>query len=78
VCARAAGGHNAGHSIKANGVSYDFHMLPSGLVNPSCQNVIGSGVVLHAQTFFKELATIEEKGLEQVRKRIFISDRWAS
>jgi adenylosuccinate synthase len=75
VCARAAGGHNAGHSIKANGVSYDFHMLPSGLVNPSCQNVIGSGVVLHAQTFFKELATIEEKGLEQVRKRIFISDR---
>ncbi|KAM0511958.1 hypothetical protein ACHAPE_009314 [Trichoderma viride] len=36
LCARAAGGHNAGHSIVANGVSYSFHLLPSGLVNPNC------------------------------------------
>jgi adenylosuccinate synthase len=30
VCARCAGGNNAGHTIVANGVSYDFHILPSG------------------------------------------------
>ncbi|RYP39071.1 hypothetical protein DL767_002334 [Monosporascus sp. MG133] len=33
ICARASGGHNAGHSIVANGVSYSFHLLPSGLLN---------------------------------------------
>lgn len=33
IVARCAGGNNAGHTIVVNGVKYDFHMLPSGLVN---------------------------------------------
>ncbi|KAI1633479.1 adenylosuccinate synthetase [Biscogniauxia mediterranea] len=75
ICARAAGGHNAGHSIKANGVSYDFHLLPSGLVAPQCLNLIGSAVVFHVPSFFKELADVEAKGIKDARKRIFVSDR---
>ncbi|KAK4137153.1 Adenylosuccinate synthetase [Trichocladium antarcticum] len=75
VCARAAGGHNAGHSVHANGVSYDFHLLPSGLVNPNCTNLIGSGVVFNVQAFFKELAALEEKGLTHARKNLLVSDR---
>ncbi|KAK4161902.1 hypothetical protein QBC43DRAFT_322978 [Cladorrhinum sp. PSN259] len=75
VCARAAGGHNAGHSVVANGVSYDFHLLPSGLINPNCDNLIGSGVVFNAEAFFKELAALEEKGLKHVRSKILVSDR---
>ncbi|KAH9885180.1 adenylosuccinate synthetase [Xylariomycetidae sp. FL2044] len=68
ICARAAGGH-------ANGVSYDFHLLPSGLVAPKCLNLIGSAVVFHVPTFFKELADIEAKGIKDARDRIFVSDR---
>ncbi|KAK5658029.1 hypothetical protein OQA88_2584 [Cercophora sp. LCS_1] len=75
ICARAAGGHNAGHSIVANGVSYSFHLLPSGLVNPNCMNLIGSGVVFHVPSFFKELAELEAKGLTDVHNRILVSDR---
>ncbi|ETS03829.1 Adenylosuccinate synthetase [Trichoderma reesei RUT C-30] len=75
LCARAAGGHNAGHSIVANGVSYSFHLLPSGLVNPNCLNLIGSAVVAHIPSFFKELEELERKGLSNVHDRIFISDR---
>ncbi|KAK4123344.1 Adenylosuccinate synthetase [Parathielavia appendiculata] len=75
VCARAAGGHNAGHSVVANGVSYDFHLLPSGLVNPNCTNLIGSGVVFNVQAFFKELAALEEKGLTHARRQLLVSDR---
>ncbi|KAM0450737.1 hypothetical protein ACHAPV_010304 [Trichoderma viride] len=75
LCARAAGGHNAGHSIVANGVSYSFHLLPSGLVNPNCRNLIGSAVVAHIPSFFAELEELERKGLEHVHDRIFISDR---
>ncbi|KAF2966333.1 hypothetical protein GQX73_g7212 [Xylaria multiplex] len=65
--------HNPG--IVANGVSLDFHLLPSGLVNPSCMNLIGSGVVFHVPSFFKELETLEAKGLTGVRERILVSDR---
>ncbi|KAJ9644218.1 Adenylosuccinate synthase [Knufia peltigerae] len=75
VC-RAAGGNNAGHTIVANGVTYDFHILPSGLINPSCEtNLIGAGCVVHIPSFFKELKALEEKGLQGVRDRIKISHR---
>ncbi|KAJ5054842.1 uncharacterized protein L3040_001104 [Drepanopeziza brunnea f. sp. 'multigermtubi'] len=75
ICARAQGGNNAGHTIVANGITYDFHLLPSGLINPKCYNLIGSGAVCHIPAFFKELDDLEKKGLENVRSRIFISDR---
>ncbi|PNP48804.1 hypothetical protein TGAMA5MH_00258 [Trichoderma gamsii] len=52
-----------------------FHLLPSGLVNPNCRNLIGSAVVAHIPSFFSELETLERKGLENVHDRIFISDR---
>ncbi|KAE8441740.1 hypothetical protein EG329_004526 [Mollisiaceae sp. DMI_Dod_QoI] len=74
-CARAAGGHNAGHTIVANGITYDFHLLPSGLMNPECTNLIGSGVVVYVPSFFRELIDLETKGLPNVRERILISDR---
>ncbi|KAI5919038.1 Adenylosuccinate synthetase [Camillea tinctor] len=75
LCARAAGGHNAGHSIVANGVSYSFHLLPSGLISPNCTNLIGSGVVFHVPSFFSELAELSAKGLTGVNDRILVSDR---
>ncbi|RSM06128.1 Adenylosuccinate synthetase [Fusarium ambrosium] len=75
LCARAAGGSNAGHQIHINGVSYSFHLLPSGLINPKCMNFIGSGVVFHVPTFFSELEELEKKGLVAVHDRILVSDR---
>ncbi|RMD41098.1 hypothetical protein DV735_g4046, partial [Chaetothyriales sp. CBS 134920] len=75
VC-RAAGGNNAGHTIVVNGITYDFHILPSGLIHPTCKvNLIGTGTVVHIPSFFKELAALEDKGLQGVRDRILISDR---
>lgn len=58
-----------------SGVSYDFHLLPSGLVAPGCINLIGSAVVFHVPSFFKELADVEAKGIKDARERIFVSDR---
>jgi adenylosuccinate synthase len=56
-------------------VTYDFHILPSGLVSPSCVNLIGAGTVVHVPSFFKELAALEGKGLKNAANRVFISDR---
>ncbi|KAK0385169.1 hypothetical protein NLU13_7647 [Sarocladium strictum] len=75
LCARAAGGHNAGHQIVTQGVSYSFHLLPSGLINPNCTNLIGSGVVFHVPSFFRELKELDDKGLPRVYDRILVSDR---
>ena len=75
IVARSAGGNNAGHTIVVNGVKYDFHMLPSGLVNPNCQNLIGNGVVIHVPSFFEELKSLEAKGLKNAKGRLFISSR---
>lgn len=74
VCARCQGGNNAGHTIVVNGVKYDFHMLPSGLVNEKCLNLVGNGVVVHLKSLFSELETLESKGLH-CRDRLFVSDR---
>lgn len=56
-------------------MTYDFHILPSGLISPTCVNLIGAGTVVHVPSFFKELAALEEKGLKGARERVFISDR---
>lgn len=80
ICARCAGGNNAGHTIVANvgpdnvKTKFDFHLLPSGLVNPKCIGFIGSGVVMHIPSFFSELDTTEKKGLK-CDNRLFVSDR---
>ncbi|KAG2181251.1 hypothetical protein INT43_008834 [Umbelopsis isabellina] len=74
VCARCQGGNNAGHTIVVGDTKYDFHMLPSGLINPNCAALIGNGVVIHVPSFFTELEKIEAKGLN-ADGRLFVSDR---
>ncbi|POS85966.1 hypothetical protein EPUL_000969, partial [Erysiphe pulchra] len=74
VC-RAQGGNNAGHTIVANGITYDFHILPSGLLNPNANNLVGSGCVVHIPGLLEELKNLEAKGLLDARERLFISDR---
>ncbi|KAM7200417.1 Adenylosuccinate synthetase [Rhypophila sp. PSN 637] len=77
ICARATGGRNCGHTVVANGVSYDFHMLPSGLLNSSARNLIGPGVVLHLPTFFEELKKLQGQDIPDIEQRIFVSKRCA-
>ncbi|KAJ6554048.1 AMPSase 1 [Mycena vulgaris] len=78
ICARCAGGNNAGHTIVVpiNGVrtTFAFHLLPSGLVNPSCTGLIGNGVVIHVPSFFAELDALQAQGLD-CTGRLFVSDR---
>ncbi|TQS34531.1 hypothetical protein Golomagni_05081 [Golovinomyces magnicellulatus] len=54
---------------------YDFHILPSGLLNPDAINLVGSGCVVHIPGLLEELKSLESKGLSDARKRLFISDR---
>ncbi|GMI25513.1 hypothetical protein TeGR_g11694 [Tetraparma gracilis] len=74
VCARVAGGSNAGHTIVANGKKYKFHLIPSGILNEDADCVIGNGVVVHIPSFLEELKSLEIAGVKH-EGRIKLSDR---
>jgi adenylosuccinate synthase len=52
ICARFNGGANAGHTVIADGHKYAFHLLPCGILYPTCTNIVGNGVVVHIPTVF--------------------------
>lgn len=74
VC-RCQGGNNAGHTVVVDGKEFDFHLLPSGIINPKCTSVIGNGVVIHLPGLFEELKKNESKGMQGCQDRLVISDR---
>ncbi|EAA07403.5 adenylosuccinate synthetase isoform X1 [Anopheles arabiensis] len=74
VC-RCQGGNNAGHTVVVNGVDFDFHLLPSGIIHEKCISIIGNGVVVHLPGLFEELAKNEAKGLKNWTDRLIISNR---
>jgi len=75
VVARCQGGNNAGHTVVVEGKSYDFHLLPSGIVWPNCVSLIGNGVVIHVPDLLAEIEKNEAKGLSGWQDRLKISDR---
>ena len=45
------------------------------MINPSTDNLIGSGVVFNVEAFFKELSELVSKGVPRVHERIHVSSR---
>lgn len=72
VVVRYQGGHNAGHTIVVDAKKIALHLLPSGVLYPHCQNVIGNGVVIELSSLWRE---IENFGVDKLKGRLFISDR---
>ncbi|WP_431854210.1 adenylosuccinate synthase [Azospirillum sp.] len=64
VVVRFQGGHNAGHTLVINGVTYKLSLLPSGVVRSGKLSVIGNGVVFDPWAFLKEVEGIREKGVD--------------
>ncbi|KAI8787814.1 adenylosuccinate synthetase [Biomphalaria glabrata] len=72
LCCRCQGGNNAGHSVHVQDKHYAFHLIPSGVIYPSCKGVIGNGVVIHLPALFDE---IEHNNIDGLEERLIISDR---
>lgn len=70
--ARFQGGHNAGHTLVIEGNKTVLHLIPSGILRPNVQCIIGNGVVLAPDALLKEIRGLEEQGVE-VRERLHIS-----
>jgi adenylosuccinate synthase len=64
VIVRFQGGHNAGHTLVINGVTYKLSLLPSGVVRPGKLSVIGNGVVVDPWALLEEIETLRGQGVD--------------
>jgi adenylosuccinate synthase len=64
IVVRFQGGHNAGHTLVINGVTYKLSLLPSGVVRPGKLSVIGNGVVLDPAALIEEISMLKSQGVE--------------
>ena len=69
---RFQGGHNAGHTLVIDGVKTVLHLIPSGILRPNVQCLIGNGVVLAPHALINEISKLEGNGVP-VRERLRIS-----
>ncbi len=61
---RFQGGHNAGHTLVVEGVTYKLALLPSGVVRPGKMGVIGNGVVIDPHALIAEIERLGEQGVD--------------
>ena len=74
IVARYQGGHNAGHTVYANGRKFVLRLLPSGILHDGITCVIGNGVVIDPQALFGEIDELAAAGIA-VGDRLVISDK---
>jgi len=60
---RYQGGHNAGHTVVVGEERYALQLIPSGILYDHVIPVIANGVVVDLVTLFKEIDTLERRGI---------------
>lgn len=60
---RANGGSNAGHTVITDAGTFKFRIIPSGILNPDCLCILGSGVVVETATIVREIRDLTSRGI---------------
>jgi len=74
VVIRFQGGHNAGHTLVINGITYKLRLLPSGIVRKNKISIIGNGVVIDPWALLEEIKEINSKGVKVDIENFIISE----
>ena len=74
VVIRFQGGHNAGHTLVIDGVTYKLRLLPSGIVRKNKISIIGNGVVEHPYAIIDKIEEIKSKGIKIDVRNFIISE----
>lgn len=77
VVVRFQGGHNAGHTLVIDGVTYKLSLLPSGIVREGKVAVIGNGVVIDPYALLSEIEEVKKKGVLVTPGNLVIADNAA-
>jgi adenylosuccinate synthase len=74
IVVRFQGGHNAGHTLVIDGVTYKLSLLPSGVVRPGKLSVIGNGVVIDPRALLEEIDRLKGQGIYVTPQTLRIAD----
>ena len=74
VIVRFQGGHNAGHTLVVDGITYKLKLLPSGIVRKNKISIIGNGVVIDPWALLDEIKQIEKLGIRITNKNLYIAE----
>ena len=74
VVVRFQGGHNAGHTLVIDGVTYKLRLLPSGTVRKNKISIIGNGVVVDPWALMEEINEMKSKGIEINESNLILSE----
>ncbi|MBI2105139.1 MAG: adenylosuccinate synthase [Candidatus Omnitrophica bacterium] len=74
ILVRYQGGHNAGHTVVAEGKEFIFHLIPSGLLHRGRVGLIGNGVVIDPEALLEEMGRLEAHGID-VARAVKVSDQ---
>ena len=74
VIIRFQGGHNAGHTLVVNNVTYKLKLLPSGIVRKNKISIIGNGVVIDPWALLDEIKQMEKLGIKITNKNLYIAE----
>ena len=74
IIIRFQGGHNAGHTLVVNGITYKLKLLPSGIVRKNKISIIGNGVVIDPWALLDEIKQIEKLGVKITSKNLYIAE----
>jgi adenylosuccinate synthase len=77
IVVRFQGGHNAGHTLVVEGVSYKLSLLPSGVVRPGKLSVIGNGVVVDPWAFLDEIERLQGQGIAVTPENLVLAENAA-
>ena len=74
VVARFQGGHNAGHTLVVNNITYKLKLLPSGIVRENKISIIGNGVVIDPWALLDEIKQVKKLGIKITNKNLYIAE----
>ena len=74
VVVRFQGGHNAGHTLVIDGITYKLRLLPSGIVRKNKVSIIGNGVVVDPWALIEEIKEIKSKGVIVNESNLILSE----
>ncbi len=74
VVVRFQGGHNAGHTLVIDGVTYKLRLLPSGIVRKNKISIIGNGVVVDPWALLDEIKEAKSKGVKINDSNLILSE----
>jgi adenylosuccinate synthase len=73
IVARYNGGDNAGHTVTVGDQIFKLHLIPSGIINPHTNCVLGAGMVVNPSKLLEEIDRLASLGIDVSPQRLKLS-----